>query len=92
VTARVVVVGSINLDLVVTAPALPRPGETVLGDRFTMVPGGKGANQAVAAARAGAACAFVGAVGQDSFAGPTWPRPASTCAGCATCRGRRVWR
>jgi ribokinase len=69
-TARVVVVGSTNLDLVVTAPALPRPGETVLGDRFTMVPGGKGANQAVAAARAGAACAFVGAVGRDSFAEP----------------------
>jgi ribokinase len=69
-TARVVVVGSTNLDLVVTAPALPRPGETVLGDGFTMVPGGKGANQAVAAARAGAACAFVGAVGQDGFAEP----------------------
>jgi ribokinase len=69
-TARVVVVGSTNLDLVVTAPVLPRPGETVLGDRFTMVPGGKGANQAVAAARAGAACAFVGAVGRDSFAQP----------------------
>jgi ribokinase len=69
-TARVVVVGSTNLDLVVTAPALPRPGETVLGDAFTTVPGGKGANQAVAAARAGAACAFVGAVGQDSFAAP----------------------
>jgi ribokinase len=67
-SARVVVVGSANLDLVVTTPALPRPGETVLGDRFTMVPGGKGANQAVAAARAGAECAFVGAVGQDAFA------------------------
>lgn len=66
--ARVVVVGSTNLDLVVTAPALPRPGETVLGDGFRTVPGGKGANQAVAAARAGAHCAFVGAVGQDAFA------------------------
>ncbi|MEO3745416.1 ribokinase [Plantactinospora sp. B5E13] len=66
--ARVVVVGSTNLDLVVTAPTLPRPGETVLGNGFSTVPGGKGANQAVAAARAGARCAFVGAVGQDGFA------------------------
>ncbi|MFE9203566.1 ribokinase [Micromonospora sp. NPDC007230] len=66
-TARVVVVGSANLDLVVTAPQLPRPGETVLGDGFRTVPGGKGANQAVAAARAGADCAFVGAVGADDF-------------------------
>ncbi|MFG3601447.1 PfkB family carbohydrate kinase [Micromonospora chersina] len=68
-SARVVVVGSANLDLVVTAPQLPRPGETVLGDDFRMVPGGKGANQAVAAARAGADCAFVGAVGGDGFGG-----------------------
>ncbi|MEV4755414.1 ribokinase [Micromonospora sp. NPDC049559] len=67
-TARVVVVGSANLDLVVTTPTLPRPGETVLGNGFSTVPGGKGANQAVAAARAGADCAFVGAVGQDGFA------------------------
>ncbi|MDQ7909821.1 ribokinase [Phytohabitans sp. ZYX-F-186] len=69
-TARVVVVGSANLDLVVTAPALPRPGETVLGGEFTTVPGGKGANQAVAAARAGGEVAFVGAVGGDDFARP----------------------
>ncbi|MEV0716047.1 ribokinase [Asanoa sp. NPDC050611] len=68
-TARVVVVGSTNLDLVVTTAQLPRPGETVLGERFRTVPGGKGANQAVAAARAGAACEFVGAVGSDEFAG-----------------------
>jgi ribokinase len=67
VSARVVVVGSANLDLVVTAPQLPRPGETVLGEDFRTVPGGKGANQAVAAARAGAHCAFVGAVGADEF-------------------------
>ncbi|MET7752910.1 ribokinase [Micromonospora sp. NPDC005367] len=66
-SARVVVVGSANLDLVVTAPQLPRPGETVLGEHFHTVPGGKGANQAVAAARAGAACDFVGAVGDDEF-------------------------
>lgn len=66
--SRVVVVGSANLDLVVSAPVLPRPGETVLGHDFRMVPGGKGANQAVAAARAGADCAFIGAVGDDPFA------------------------
>jgi ribokinase len=66
--STIVVVGSVNLDLVVTAPTLPRPGETVLGSGFTTVPGGKGANQAVAVARAGARCAFVGAVGQDAFA------------------------
>lgn len=64
---RVVVAGSANMDLVATAPALPRPGETVLGNDFTMVPGGKGANQAIAAARAGASCAFIGAIGSDSF-------------------------
>ncbi|MFD0747985.1 ribokinase [Phytohabitans flavus] len=64
---RVVVAGSANMDLVATAPVLPRPGETVLGKDFAMVPGGKGANQAIAAARAGASCAFLGAIGSDSF-------------------------
>jgi ribokinase len=63
----VVVVGSANMDLVATASALPRPGETVLGNHFAMVPGGKGANQAIAAARAGADCAFLGAIGSDAF-------------------------
>ncbi|WP_238016092.1 PfkB family carbohydrate kinase [Dactylosporangium sp. AC04546] len=66
-SARVIVVGSANLDLVVATPRLPSPGETVLGGDFRTVPGGKGANQAVAAARAGAGCAFVGAVGADGF-------------------------
>ncbi|GIJ29303.1 ribokinase [Micromonospora qiuiae] len=64
---RVVVVGSANMDLVATAPALPRPGETMLGTDFVMVPGGKGANQAIAATRAGADCSFLGAIGSDSF-------------------------
>src|SRR5215475_3680131 len=64
---RVAVAGSANIDLVVTAPTLPRPGETVLGDDFSQGPGGKGANQAIAAARAGAATTFLGAIGSDSF-------------------------
>ena len=65
---RLTVVGSINLDLVVRAERLPRPGETVSGARFSRVPGGKGANQAVAAARLGAEVALVGCVGRDAFA------------------------
>ncbi|MCI4064628.1 ribokinase [Micromonospora sp. R77] len=64
---RVAVVGSANMDLVGTAPALPRPGETVLGSDFVMLPGGKGANQAIAAVRAGASCVFLGAIGSDAF-------------------------
>lgn len=66
--ARLTVVGSINLDLVVEAERLPRPGETVSGARFSRVPGGKGANQAVAAARLGAEVALVGCVGRDEVA------------------------
>jgi ribokinase len=63
--ARVVVVGSINADLVVTVPSLPRAGETVTGGTFARHGGGKGANQAVAAARFGAHVSLVGAVGDD---------------------------
>ena len=62
---RVCVVGSANLDLVATAPRLPGPGETVLGTDYAEHPGGKGLNQAVAAARSGAATSFVGALGTD---------------------------
>ncbi len=64
----IVVFGSINVDLVVRVPALPRPGETVLAPGYEAVPGGKGANQAVAAARAGARTHMVGCVGRDGFA------------------------
>jgi ribokinase len=64
--SRVVVVGSINVDLVVAAGHLPRPGETVVGGEFTRYLGGKGANQAVAATRAGASVVMVGAVGRDA--------------------------
>jgi ribokinase len=63
----VVVVGSVNADLVVSVKALPRAGETVTGGTFARHGGGKGANQAVAAARAGARVAFVGAVGNDDL-------------------------
>ncbi|MEN3607958.1 ribokinase [Plantactinospora sp. ZYX-F-223] len=64
---RVVVMGSANMDLVVTTGSLPKPGETVFGTDFVMVAGGKGANQAIAATRAGAAGALLGAIGSDSF-------------------------
>lgn len=62
----VCVVGSANLDLVATVQRLPGPGETVSGDTYSEYPGGKGLNQAVAAARAGAKVAFVGSVGSDA--------------------------
>ncbi len=68
VTFDVCVVGSANLDLVATVERLPGPGETVPGGSFAEYPGGKGLNQAVAAARAGASVAFVGALGEDSAA------------------------
>jgi ribokinase len=62
---RVCVVGSVNMDSTLRVGSLPRPGETVLASSLTHAPGGKGANQAVAAARAGAQVQFVGAVGDD---------------------------
>ncbi|MBI3749538.1 MAG: ribokinase [Chloroflexi bacterium] len=64
---RVIVVGSVNVDLVVAVERLPAPGETVVGGRFERHHGGKGGNQAVAAARLGALTAFVGAIGGDAF-------------------------
>ncbi|HZO48764.1 MAG TPA: ribokinase [Gaiellaceae bacterium] len=65
---RVVVVGSVNLDLVARCERLPRPGETVTGASFLRVPGGKGANQALACARLGADVRLVAAAGRDAFA------------------------
>lgn len=67
-TARVCVVGSVNADLTFTVDALPRPGQTVLASSLLSSPGGKGGNQAVAAARAGAAVQLVAALGSDSEA------------------------
>ncbi|MDY0406360.1 ribokinase [Virgibacillus sp. 179-BFC.A HS] len=64
---RVCVVGSINMDLTVTTQVMPQQGETVLGDDFATYPGGKGANQAVAAARLGAEVHIIGALGEDVF-------------------------
>jgi len=65
---RVVVIGSTNVDLVIQAPKLPSPGESVLGGIFKQFQGGKGANQAVAAARGGAEVEFIGRVGRDNYA------------------------
>ncbi|WP_199712624.1 ribokinase [Galactobacter caseinivorans] len=64
----ITVLGSANLDITATVPRLPGPGETLLGTSLTHSPGGKGANQALAASRAGATVRFIGAVGQDAAA------------------------
>jgi ribokinase len=67
VSKPIIVVGSLNMDLVVRAPRHPQPGETLLGSDFGTFPGGKGANQAVAAARAGGKVTMIGRVGDDAF-------------------------
>jgi ribokinase len=67
---NILVIGSLNADLVVRAPRFPAPGETISGEDLAIIPGGKGANQAVAASRQGPSVAMVGRVGNDSF-GPT---------------------
>ncbi|HEX2979770.1 MAG TPA: ribokinase, partial [Anaerolineaceae bacterium] len=64
---KIVVIGSLNMDLVVQAPRIPQPGETLIGGRFRTAAGGKGANQAVAAARLGAMVEMVGCVGEDAY-------------------------
>jgi ribokinase len=64
----IIVIGSINLDLIASVERLPDPGETVPGSAFKTAPGGKGANQALAAARAGGEVRMIGAVGKDAFA------------------------
>ncbi len=65
--ARIIVVGSANVDFVVQTPHIPQPGETVLGRNFVMAMGGKGANQAVGAARLGGVVVFIARIGQDVF-------------------------
>ena len=64
---KILVVGSSNTDLIIKVPEIPRPGETLLGGEFQTFPGGKGANQAVAAARAGGEVVFIAAVGDDAY-------------------------
>src|SRR6476661_7331230 len=64
---RVLVIGSSNTDMIVKTARVPKPGETILGGEFATCAGGKGANQAVAAVRAGAKVTFIGCVGRDMF-------------------------
>ena len=65
--SNILVVGSLNADLVVRAPHLPQPGETISGEDLQVIPGGKGANQAVAAARLGSNVSMLGRLGKDNF-------------------------
>ncbi len=65
--SKILVIGSLNADLVVRAPRFPSPGETIQGENLITIPGGKGANQAVASARLGAQVAMIGRVGTDAF-------------------------
>ncbi|AGA72902.1 ribokinase [Pseudomonas plecoglossicida] len=88
--AKVVVVGSLNMDLVARAQRLPRAGETLPGESFFTVPGGKGANQAVAVARLGGSVAMIGNVGDDDY-GRQLHRALYVegidCQGVSTCQG-----
>ncbi len=64
---NIVVVGSLNMDLVVRVSHMPLPGETIFGHDFMAVPGGKGANQAIAATRLGGKVTMIGRIGSDTF-------------------------
>jgi ribokinase len=64
-SGKIIVIGSTNTDMVIQSPKLPLPGETILGGQFFMFPGGKGANQAVVAARLGGNVTFVARTGDD---------------------------
>ena len=89
--SSVVVVGSINVDVVMHVPGFPVPGVTLLADHVERSPGGKGANQAVAAARAGAATRLLGAVGDDGDSAPQVDALVAAgvdVSGVETCRGR----
>lgn len=66
---HILVIGSMNMDLTIHTPRIPRPGETITGSDFASIPGGKGANQAVAAARLGGQVRMLGGVGRDVYAG-----------------------
>ena len=85
---KILVIGSINMDMVVRAPRMPAPGETVLGDGFTTNPGGKGANQAVGVSRLGGACRMVGLVGDDAFGATLRDRLESEGIDCAHVKHR----
>ena len=83
----IVVFGSINVDLTARVERFPQPGETIAGSSFAAVPGGKGANQALAARRAGAVVAMVGAVGTDPLAGEGAVRTRSVRASISAAYG-----
>lgn len=85
---RVIVVGSINMDLVASVDRFPRAGETILGRTFAQHPGGKGANQAVAAARAGASTQIVAALGEDEHGRQMREFLVASGVGCANVRSR----
>ncbi len=93
---RVVVFGSSNTDMTVRVPRLPAPGQTILGSTFSITPGGKGANQAVAARRAGAEVVFVTAVGDDDLGQDrrwsfTSARGSTSATSGSSMGSRRAW-
>src|SRR5438270_12501510 len=86
---RIAVVGSANVDLVARCARMPRPGETVTGARLERMPGGKGANHAVAAARLGARTRFVGRIGTDDLALRSLEREGVDASGVVRHEGQR---